>query len=60
MKKLNQFSYKFDILYSREDKLWTGCIQFLISSGELFPRDLGKTKPYGSLEEAMWKQNMIG
>ena len=60
MTKLKQFSYKIDILYSRENKPWIEVVQFLISRGELFPRDLGKTKFYRALEEAMWRQGMTG
>ena len=40
----NKFSDKFDVLYLRENNLWIGGIQHLISSGAHFPRDLGKSK----------------
>ena len=51
MIKLKPLSYRFDILYSRENSPRVGGLQPFTSSGALFQRDFGQ-RLYRALERA--------
>ena len=55
MTKIIQFSNEFEVLYSRENSLWVGGVQFLTVEYSCLGI-LDKWEFYRALEEATWKR----